>query len=370
MIPQGSAVLMLAPMRKLASCTALAAVCLLLSGCALPFYWQAIGGQLQLMTNRTPIERILADPDADPALKARLSRVEEIRRFAVEELGLPDNDSYTSYVDIGRSYVVWNVIATQEFSVEPERWCYPFTGCVAYRGFFKRERAERLRARLDRRGLDTHIAGAAAYSTLGFFADPVLSTMIVGSDEYIAATLFHELAHQKLYIKGDSTLSEAFASAVEEYGTQRWLEHNGEQEALERYRRRLVYRDGFAALVAAQQERLRSVFARPDPPDVMRAAKEEAYRVMREDYEALKEEWGGVPDYDAWFAQPLNNAMLASVATYRHWLPGLRWRLNEIGLEAFYVDIERLAELELDERTAWLEAWLEGRSAPSRLPKT
>jgi predicted aminopeptidase len=363
-------VLMLASMRKLALRAAWAAVCLVLSGCALPFYWQAIGGQLQLMTNRTPIDRILEDPKQDPVLKERLRRVAEIRRFAVEELGLPDNESYTTYVDIGRPYVVWNVIATQEFAVDPERWCYPFTGCVAYRGFFKRERAERFRARLERRGLDTHIAGAGAYSTLGFFADPVLSTMIVGSDEYIAATLFHELAHQKLYIRDDSTLSEAFASAVEEYGTQRWLERNEEQEALERYRQRLVYRDGFSALVAAQQQRLRAVFARSDPPEAMRAAKEDAYRAMREDYEALKARWAGVRDYDAWFAQPLNNAMLASVATYRHWLPGLRWRLGEVGLEAFYADMERLAELGHDERAAWLEAWLARRSAPGRLSET
>lgn len=369
MIPQGCHVLRFIAM-KAVRFLAPFVFCVSLSGCGVPYLWQAASGQMQLMKSRTPIEEILNDPGRDEALQAALQRVVAMRRFAAEELGLPDNDSYTTYVELERPYVVWNVVATEEFSVDPKRWCFPFAGCVTYRGFFRQESAERYQARLDRRGFDTQIVGAGAYSTLGFFADPVLSTMIGGSEEAVAATLFHELAHQKLYIKGDSGLSEAFASAVEEYGTQRWLVAQGNQQALERYRLRVAYRAGFGRLVANQQERLRAIFVRRDPPEAKRAAKAEAYRVMRQEYEALKEQWGGVTLYDPWFAQPLNNATLAAVATYQRWLPALRWRIEEVGLESFYDEVETLAALEAVERRAWLEAWLERRSAPVRLPET
>jgi predicted aminopeptidase len=194
----------------------IAVVCALSSSCAMPFYWQAIGGQLELLRKRTPIEELLADPDLDPELRLSLGAVAEIRRFAVRELALPDNDSYTSYVDLDRPYVVWNVVAAEEFATKPKRWCFPFAGCVAYRGFFDREAAEAFRERLDEDGYDTFSGGSTAYSTLGYFSDPVLSTMLGSGEQYIASLLFHELAHQRLYIKDDSEFNEAFATAIEE----------------------------------------------------------------------------------------------------------------------------------------------------------
>lgn len=354
-------------MRSVARYVALLCLSPLLGSCALPFYWQAIGGQLELLRKRTPIETLLADPQTDPALREKLASVAEIRRFAVTDLKLPDNDSYTSYADLGRPYVVWNVVAADEFSVEPRRWCFPFAGCVAYRGFFDRDGAERFQSRLARQGLDTYLGGASAYSTLGYFADPVLNTMIGGGDEYVASLVFHELAHQKLYIKDDSDFNEAFATAVEEYGTERWLQQREESAALERYHRRLRYRADFADLVLDQQARLTVAFAGSDPPAAKRIAKEQVFEIMREEYATLKKEWGGTSDYDAWFAQPLNNAVLASVATYRRWLPGLRWRLRECGLEAFYAEVSALAELTPQEREARLETWLRQASTPRAL---
>src|SRR5690606_36040679 len=264
-----------------------------LQSCAMPFYWQAINGQLELMRKRTPIEEVLANPNLDAHVKATLERVPEIRRFAAEELLLPRNESYTTYVDLGRPYVVFNVIATDEFSVNPKRCCYPFTGCVAYRAFFSRQSAERFRRTLERDGLETYLVGATAYSTLGYFADPTLSTMVVGGETAIASILFHELAHQVIYIKDDSALSEAFATAVEEYGTELWLERNGDEAALERYRRKVQLRLEFSALVATQQDRLRKIFAQDLPADEMRAQKAHAYELMRDDYARLKEAWGG-----------------------------------------------------------------------------
>ena len=333
------------------------ALCAVIQGCAMPFYWQAIGGQFELLRKRTPIEKVLADPEQDDRVKATLSRVPEIRRFAVDDLKLPHSKSYHTYVDLGRPYVVWNVIATGEFSVTPKRWCYPFTGCVSYRGFFNRKSAERFRDRLEKQGLDTYIGGASAYSTLGYFADPILSSMVVGGETYVASIVFHELAHQVVYIKGDSALSEAFASAVEEYGTERWLEHQGDTAALERYRRRTRYRLEFAALISAQQDRLRAVFAQEMPAEEMRAAKAAAYEQMRTDYTHLKAAWGGATDYDNWFSGTLNNAALAAVATYRRWLPTLKQRLEAQGPEAFYAEMRGIAEMSPISRQLVLETW-------------
>lgn len=328
-----------------------------LCSCAVPFYWQAINGQWELIRKRTPIEDVLADPDQTEDVKMALGKVPMIRRFAVEELRLPRNESYTTYVDLGRPYVVWNVIATDEFAVNPKRWCYPFTGCVAYRGFFDPESAKRFQEALDREGLDTYLAGATAYSTLGYFADPILNTMIAGGDQHIAAILFHELAHQQLYVKDDSGLSEAFATAVEEYGTERWLETHAKPEALQLYRTRTRRRAEFAELVSRQQNRLRDVFARPVPAEMKRIAKEQAFETMLEEYAALKESWGGAGDYDRWFAQPMNNALLASVATYRRWLPTLKWRLEQVGPDQFYAEMEQLSQMTSISRQLQLESW-------------
>jgi len=328
-----------------------------LNGCAVPFYWQAIGGQLELMRKRTPIEELIENPDVDPALKTSLGTVTAIRRFAVDELALPDNDSYTTYVSLDRSYVVWNVVATEEFAVDPKRWCFPFAGCVAYRGFFDRAAAERFQSELVAEGLDTHSGGSSAYSTLGYFADPVLSTMISGGEQYIASLLFHELAHQKLYVKNDSEFSEAFATVIEEFGTERWLLAKATPAALERYHGRQQRRADFGQLIAAQQARLRLIYESADSPERKRTAKGQAFATLQSDYTELKRRWGGNGDYDAWFAQPLNNATLAAVATYTRWVPALRTRLEEIGLEVFYADMTELAKLDLEQRAATLASW-------------
>jgi len=336
---------------------ALLCVATALSGCAVPFYWQAINGQLELLRKRTPIERLVDDPAVDSGLRAKLTSVAAIRRFAVDELGLPDNKSYTTYVALDRPYVVWNVVAAKEFSVDPERWCFPFAGCVAYRGFFARDKAERFQAELTAEGLDTYSGGSSAYSTLGYFADPVLSTMIVGGEQYVASLLFHELAHQKLYIKGDSEFSEAYATTIEEYGTERWLMKHGTPADIERYRQRRQRGADFGQLIAGQQSRLRDIYARADPPETKRSAKRAAFEMLQSDYAAVKSHWGGNAEYDAWFAQPLNNATLAAVATYTRWLPLLRTRLESRGLDAFYADTAALARLTNDERAERLRGW-------------
>lgn len=339
-----------------------------LAGCSLPYYLQAIGGQIELLRKREPIEAVIADPNRDAAVRETLSSIAGMREFAVNTLGLPDNDSYTTYVDLDRSYVVWNVVAAREFSLEPEQWCFPVAGCVTYRGFFDGEAADRYRRRLEADGLDTWTGGVRAYSTLGWFEDPVLNTMLGSGEEYIASLLFHELAHQKIYIRDDSELSEAFATAVEEHGVALWLSARGASGALERYRQRAERQDAFGHLVGAQQARLRDIYGSALSADAKRVAKAESFDVMQDEYASLKARWDGADDYDAWFAQPLNNATLASVATYRRWLPALRSRLERVGLDAFYQEMEAVAALPADERAPVLDRWRESVSAAVRTP--
>jgi predicted aminopeptidase len=255
-------------------------------------------------------------------------------------------------------------VATEEFSVDPKRWCFPFAGCVAYRGYFDKETADRFATKLAADGLDISSGGSTAYSTLGYFDDSVLSTMVNGGEQYVASLLFHELAHQRLYVKSDSEFSEAFAMVVEEVGTERWLAEHGTTADLTRYRTRRQRREQFGELIGVQQARLRALYASGAPPEQLRDGKERAFDTLRREYEALKASWQGNADYDAWFAQPLNNATLASVATYTRWLPALRSRLEEVGLHAFYVDAAAVAELDALQREERLRAWEANARAP------
>jgi predicted aminopeptidase len=354
-------------MRGLLRCSCITLAAMLVSACALPYYWQAVGGQIGLLRKREPIEKIVADESRDSTLRAQLGAVTAIREFAVATLELPDNDSYTTYVDLGRPYVVWNVVAAERFSVTPLQWCFPFAGCVSYRGYFDRAAAEKFAEQLAEQGYDTYLGGSGAYSTLGYFDDPVLNTMLGGSTASLAGLLFHELAHQKLYVRDDSELSEAFATAVEEHGVEAWLAERGEAGAVERYRMGTERRAEFAALIAAQQARLAEIYAMQSDDALKLDAKARAFAILQSEYVAFKERWGGTTEYDGWLEGALNNATLAAIATYRRWLPALKWRLQGMGIRQFYADVAALAELPEPERRSRLEEWDNQSSAASGL---
>lgn len=291
------------------------------------YYTQAVRGQLEMMAKRTPIERVIEET-GDAALRERLTAVLEIRAFASRELGLPDNRSYRSYADLGRPYAVWNVVAAGEFSVDPVTWCFPVAGCVAYRGYFNEAAARRFAGRLSDQGYDVTVEGVAAYSTLGRFADPVLNTMIGGDEVRLAALIFHELAHQRVYVKGDTAFNEAFATVVEEAGVRRWLEDRGRQDRLESYLASQARHAQFTDLLRGTRERLRDLYASDLPEHVMRERKAAGFDALRARYRALRDgEWSGWRGYDAFFDRELNNAHLVSVATYHDRVPGLRARL-------------------------------------------
>ena len=312
-----------------------------LSGCYLT---QAAVGQAGIMARSEPIESVVADPATTPEVKARLGLAQQARRFAVDELALPDGRSYRKYADLGRPYAVWNVVAAPELSVEPLRWCYPVAGCVAYRGYFDEARAVRQARRLAGRGDDVTVGGVATYSTLGHLPDPVFSTMLAWGEARFVGTIFHELAHERLYVAGDSEFSEAFASVVEQEGVRRWLRSHGDGAALESYEASLRREFEFAALLRAARERLAGLYASGAPAEELRIEKQREFGRLKFRYSLLRAQWGGYPGYDAWFARTLNNANLASVATYHDCVPGLARELEAAGsLPAFYARAAALA---------------------------
>ena len=250
------------------------------------------------MSKRKPIARVIADPATPPEVRSQLEAVAQIREFATRRLGLPDNGSYRSYADVGRPYVVWNVVAAPEFSVDPKEWCYPIVGCVAYRGYFVERRARRFADGLRRRGLDVAVDGVAAYSTLGHFDDPILNTMLGWSDVELASIIFHELTHQMIYVPNDADFNEALAVTVEEEGVRRWLQSLGRDRDLERYR---AYQERFAqvlALLTRTRDELRALYASGIDREQMRRRKAAIYAALDSAYHGLARQWGGHAPFD------------------------------------------------------------------------
>ena len=282
---------------------------LLLTACAGPgYYLQAIGGHLELMQQRQDVADILSAGQADPALRGQLELATELRQFAFRELGLPDNGSYTQFVRTGRDAVTWNVVATPELSLDARRWCFLVAGCVPYRGYFRREAAEEFARRLAGDGYDVDIAPATAYSTLGWFEDPLLDTMLSYRDEQLAAVLFHELAHQSVYVRGDTAFNESYASFVEETGVTLWLRASGRADRLPEWQGRRQAAAQFDSLLLQTRSRLAELFDSPTPEADKRRAKSALFDQLVADYQQLVGgTWNGQNLYEGWFAKELNN---------------------------------------------------------------
>jgi predicted aminopeptidase len=330
---------------------AIALSAMLSGGC---YLLQSAEGQLALMSKREPIAGVIDKPSTPAALRAQLKAVTAIRNFASRELGLPDNGSYRKYADIGRPYVVWNVVAAPEFSVDPKQWCFPIVGCVGYRGYFVEKRARRFAAGLHAKGFDVVVGGVAAYSTLGHFDDPILSSMVGWNDVELASIIFHELTHQLLYVPNDASFNEALATTVAEEGVRRWLQQQGREKDLAEH---LLQQSRYLEVITLMNEtrdRLRTLYASGLPPPLMRERKRETIEELREAYAALKVQWGGHAPFDAWFAADLNNAHLASIATYFTCVPGFERELKAVGgsLPAFYLRVRELAKLDQRQRDA------------------
>jgi len=331
----------------------------LLASCStLNYYGQAAQGQLELLSDARPIDDWIADPGTSSRLRLRLETARQIRRFAVSEMALPDNNSYKNYAALKRQYVLWNVVATPELSLKPLEWCFPVAGCVNYRGYYSKEAATAYAKELKAEGNDVEVGGVPAYSTLGWFSDPLISTFINYPDAELARMIFHELAHQVVYVPGDSQFNESFASTVEEVGVERWMERFGNQAMREGYARYKSRKHDFLALLLKYRKALEQNYAIVDRSDAeKRVVKARLFQGLKDEYQVLKGSWGGYAGYDRFFEQPLSNAHLASIATYEDFVPAFRTMLKrERTFPHFYQSVKRLAELDRKERHRILKA--------------
>ena len=330
----------------------------LLAGCTtVGYYNQAAKGHLALMASARPVADWVADPATPEPLRERLLRAGEIRRFAAESLGLPDNRSYTAYADLQRPAAVWNVFATPELSLQLKTWCYPVLGCAGYRGYFDRADAEAMAAELERAGYDVNVAPVPAYSTLGWFNDPLLNTFIHAPDVELARLLFHELSHQVVYARDDTVFNESFATAVEREGVRRWLAAHGDARQRQAWAAYSERREAFLALLLAQRRRLEAIFGSDMPVEEKRAAKAAVLDDLQRQYRILREQrWAGFAGYDRFFERRLTSAHLAAVGAYNDWVPAFEALLAESGgdLPAFYARVRQLGALDKPARTAEL----------------
>ena len=320
---------------------------------------QCVVGHLDVMSRRRPIADVLLDPSVPEKERAQLAKVIDIRAFAIDELGLPDNDSYRLYANIGRPYVVWNVVATPELSLTPKQWCYPVVGCVAYQGYFDADVAKAKGEELVAQGYDVDVYGVKAYSTLKWFDDPVLNTFLDGADSQLAGLIFHELAHQVVYVADDCSFNEAFAKTVEIEGLRRWLRANVDGTAWQEYLAREQRSQEFLELLKKVREQLTVLYSRSLADEQKRAGKSEILAGLEKTLRDQRDQWPNPSAIDKWLERELNNARLTSIATYHDQVPAFQAILEAQGgeLTAFYEEVGRLAKLPVVERTAQLKAY-------------
>ncbi len=322
---------------------------------SLSYYAHVLQGGLGVLQARQPIERVLEDPARDAALKDRLKGALAARRFAVTALGLPDNASYTSYSELDRPFVVWNVFASPELSLKPVTHCFPVAGCVAYQGYYALERAQAEAERLQRQGAEAFVGGVSAYSTLGWFDDPLLSSMLRWDDERLAATIFHELSHQVVYVKGDTAFNESYSKFVELEGLRQWRVARGLPEALPPD---LLFEGVFIERMLAARTALTALYESPQTDAAKRAEKQRLFDVLEADITRLATEAGASDAYRRFFATPMNNAKLLPFGLYHQWRPAFAELYRQQGARwtAFYAAVQALAKLDATERKTRLEA--------------
>ncbi|EIJ41528.1 putative aminopeptidase [Beggiatoa alba B18LD] len=331
-----------------------------LTACSsLHYYGQAVQGQLDIWQRMQPIDELIVQTDTPPRLKQQLADVLQIRTYASHRLQLPDNLSYTFYADLQRPYVVWNVFAAPDFSLKPKEWCFLIVGCVSYRGYFAEADAKQVAQALQTAGYDVYVAGIPAYSTLGWFTDPLLNTMLSWSRTRLAAMIFHELSHQLLYIPNDTAFNESFAMTVEAIGVERWLAEHGTATEWAEYQRYRQQRDDFMQLIQKTRNALNHVYQLPLSPIDKAQQKAAVFKKMLLDYQQLKQgQWNGYKGYDFWFSEPMNNAKIASILTYQDYIPAFNALLAEKqgDLAAFYQAVQTLATLSKEDRQQALNA--------------
>ena len=344
-------------MRRVLSVLAL----LVSTGCStLGYYGQSVHGQLGVMAASRPVEQVIDDPNTPESVRSRLQALPLLRQFATNELALPESSSYRFYADVRRDALVWNVVAAPVDSLTPRRWCYPVIGCANYRGYFDQQVAREFASGLSAEGWDAAVEPVPAYSTLGWFSDPLPSTVIDWPLADIAGLMFHELAHEALYVKGDSAFNEAYATVVEEEGVRLWLAQYGDLQQRDEHVLRQRRRREFLRLLADIRGQLSRLYATGLERADLLHKKAAIFGRLQADYIELKHDWNGYSAYDRWVNRPLNNAHLASIDTYHALVPAFRLILHSHGgdMAAFHASCARLAEAPKAERKQRMEALL------------
>ncbi|MEO8747848.1 MAG: aminopeptidase [Rhodanobacter sp.] len=336
------------------------------------YYGQAVRGQARLIMHRRKIDAVISDPNTSPELARRLQLALRARHFATSELGLPDNRSYTTYVELHRPYVVWNVFATRSYSVDALAQCFLIAGCVAYRGWFSQSAAEADAARLRADGDDVWIGGVTAYSTLGWFADPVLSSMLQGEDTQLIGTIFHELSHQLIYVPGDTAFNESFATFVQGEGSRQWRTSQGLPAQVTCSQ---AHEQAFTVLVLDLRRRLKSLYASGAAPAALAAGKQREFAAFRQRYAQWRNpDWPDIRGYDAWVAAPLNNARLVPFGLYARWVPAFAQMFARSGhvWTTFYARVRALAGDARTQRDHQLQTLLSasGQRGPTTCTKS
>ncbi len=346
-------------MRRLLYLSALVLSLLLFGACSESDYLlQCAKGHLDLMSRAEPIEDILAQETESQNVRNQLAKVVRMREFAVNSLHLPDSGSYRKYVDLERPYVVWNLVAAPELSLELKQWCFPIAGCVTYRGYFDEASARSMAKSFTAQGFDVDVYGVRAYSTLNWFDDPVLNTFLANDDAHLAALLFHEMSHQVIYVQNDTAFNESFAKTVEMEGLRRWLQESGSAELWQQCLQREGQSADFNNLLGGIREDLNLVYTSELDNAQKRLAKEEIITRAFAEYEHLKQGWGGYDGFDRWMEAGLNNARLSSMATYHELVPAFHVLLQQVDydLNKFYAKVKALASLPKNDRLAKLKS--------------
>ena len=340
-------------MRIIVTVLLLISVSLIAACQSLGYYTQSARGQFQLLNQSQPIDNWLQKENADEKLKQKLSWIMQVREFASEELGLPKNKSYTRYADIDRNYVVWNIFAAPALSLKPYRWCYPIIGCQAYRGYFSRQPAVDYASRLQQQGYDVSVGGVRAYSTLGWFDDPVINTFINYPENDLAGLIFHELAHQVVYIKGDTVFNESFATLVEFKGVEQWLKQHATQNELLSYRHNQDFENEVISLIMRHKNALEQLYQSQLSEDVKLAQKALIFSALKREYESLKiANEKSKSSWDGWFAKDLNNANMIAIGAYYAKVDGFSKIFENAGgdFSAFYKQVKKIAVLSKPQR--------------------
>lgn len=330
----------------------------IISGCAsVNYYAQSIQGQFEIIQKRQNIDFLLGTNNLPDSQRERLETVLKLREFSINQLGLPNNNSYSSYADIERDYVIWNIFATKEFSLSPIRWCYLIVGCLDYRGYFSESDAKQHAIKLKQQGHDVYLGGVSAYSTLGWFDDPVLNTMLRWSNVQLAKVMFHELAHQQIYIKNDTEFNESYAEAVATIGISKWLKASSDKNLLLEYKQTQSQEEQFIFLVMKYKALLGELYQSETNEELMRSDKQALFKQMKDEYNILSHNWEK-DHYAQWFSSGINNAKLAAIVTYRQYTASFLSLFNKLGrdLERFYSLIVSLSHCKQMKRKEILEA--------------